>query len=210
MLSETRKKLETLYAGGKHRGLDGQLHSLNPIVRTAWDQGEIIARLHRETRSELSVEIGLCYGFSSLFILDAMQEGGYGHHISIDPDKSHGVGARAIQEAGLSERFEWVTEYSAVALTDMIKAGRRAQFIYVDGSHHFDSALVDFFLSDQILDTGGLIAMDDMWMPSIQKVVAFISANLNQYTRRDVGYGNLAVFQKTGPDKRLWDHFSDF
>lgn len=213
MLEATRKKLDSLYAGGKHRGVDGQLHQIWELSRISEEQGEILARLHRDLRPALSVEIGLAYGFSTLFILDAMQEGSYGHHIAIDPgadDYWHGVGLRAVKESGLSERFRWLKAPSAEGLPELIGAGKRAQFIYIDGDHKFDFALVDFFLSDGLLDAGGLIAMDDMWMPSIKRVVSFISKNMKWYERVDVAYENLAVFRKIGRDDRVWDHFVEF
>lgn len=213
MLETTKAKLAALYAGGKHLGTDGQLHEIDPIVRVSDAQGEIIAKLHRSLRPTLSIEIGLAYGFSTIFILDAMKEANYGHHVALDPAEEslfHGIGLQAVKDAGLGERFEWMQRYSADALPTLLREGKHAQFIYIDGAHLFDYALVDFFLSDQILDIGGMILMDDMWMASIKRVVSFISKNMKWYERVDVAYENLAVFRKIGRDDRAWDHFAEF
>lgn len=85
MLQSTKEKLQQLYAGGQHLGTDGQFHSIDAQTLTSQIQGDKIASIHRSLRPALSVEIGLAYGFSTLYILDAMHEGGYGHHIAIDP-----------------------------------------------------------------------------------------------------------------------------
>jgi len=213
MLRPTKEKLQALYAGGQHLGTDGQLHPIDAQTLTSPAQGEKIANIHRSLRPALSVEIGLAYGFSTLYILDAMHEGGYGNHIAIDPGADsfwHGVGLRAINDAGLTGRFKWIGENSSDALPTLIRSGQKAQFIFIDGAHYFDYAFVDFFLSDRLLDIGGMILLDDMWLPSIQKVVSYISKNMRWYERVDIAHDNLAVFKKIDQDSRPWDDFNDF
>jgi len=214
MLETTKKKLDALYAGGRHPGTDGQLHPINAITRIDREEGEAIARLHRTMRPALSVEIGLAYGFSTLHILDAMAEGDYGHHIAIDPGADsfwHGIGLQAVRDAGLERRFEWIKAISAEALATLRASGRRAQFVFIDGSHLFDHALIDFSLSDQVLEVGGVILLDDVWMPAIRRLVAYIARNMRWYERLDaIGHPGLAGFTKVGRDSRRWNHFEDF
>lgn len=214
MLESTRAKLEALYAGGKHRGTDEKLHGLDPRTRIKPEHGSALTALHRKIRPNLSIEIGLAYGFSALHFLDAMQEGGYGRHIAIDPyEKSywHGIGLAAIEDAGLSARFEWIEAPSCVALARLIDAERRAQFVFIDGAHHFDAALVDFSLSDRMLDVGGVIVIDDLWMPALQRVVSFIEKNIVHFKRVGFGYDDAACFRKIGQwDERPWDHYAEF
>lgn len=214
MLEATRRKLEALYAGGEHRGTDGELHRINERTRIKPEHGEALCALHRKIRPSLSIEIGLAYGFSALHFLDAMQEGGYGQHIAIDPyAKSHwhGVGVAAIHDTGLAKRFELIEAPSCLGLSRLVDAGRRAQLVFIDGAHHFDAALVDFSLADRLLDAGGVIIIDDLWMPALQHVVSFISTNIAHYERRDFGYTDAACFHKVGDsDERPWDHFIDF
>lgn len=213
MLKATKEKLDALYAGGKHRGMDGQLYMLDGITRIVEEEGQVLAELHRQNRPDLSIEIGLAYGFSTLFILDAMQEGEYGHHIAIDPGADtawNGIGLRAVKEAGLSDRFHWIKATSAEALPEMQRSGKRAQFIYIDGAHLFDYALVDFFLADKLLDVGGIIAIDDMWMPALKRMVSYVENNMRWHERLKSSYFNLAVFRKIGHDERHWDHYVDF
>jgi predicted O-methyltransferase YrrM len=219
MLKATKEKLDALYAGGRLRGIDGKLHKIDSNTRVSFEQGETIADLHREIRPYFSVEIGLAYGFSTLFILDSMKRGRYGRHVAVDPYQIslwHGIGLKAVRDAGLASpfapfsRFRWMKERAAFALSKMQREKTRAQFVYIDGSHLFDYALSDFCLSGSILDIGGVVLIDDVWMPAVARVVDFISNNMPCYTQFDVGCHNLACFQKTGWDERPWDHFVDF
>lgn len=213
MLKPTREKLDALYAGGKHPGTDGQLHEIDTQVRVGQEQGEIIADLHQQLRPDLSVEVGLAYGFSTLYILDSMQRGKYGRHIAIDPGADyfwHGIGLRAVEETGLADRFQWIKGSSHEAIPQLLSRGERAQFVYIDGNHLFDYALVDFFLSDKLLDVGGLILFDDLWLPAIKRVASFVSTNATWYESVVAHCDNLAVFRKFAKDARAWDHFADF
>jgi predicted O-methyltransferase YrrM len=213
MLPRTQEKLDALYAGGEHKGIDGMPYVMDGVTRISRDQGEKIAHLHRTTRPTLSIEIGLAYGFSTLYILDAMQEEKYGHHVAIDPGADyywHGIGLRAVEETGLSDRFHWIKAPSYEAIPQLLARGERAQFVYIDGAHLFDYALVDFFLSDKLLDVGGLIVFDDLWLPALKRVASFLSTNAAWYQSLDVHFDNLAVFKKTAHDTRAWDHFADF
>lgn len=218
MLTSTKQKLDALYCGGRHRGIDGKLYEIDLETRISVEQGETIASLHRSLRPILSIEVGLAYGFSTLFILDAMKEGRYGRHIAIDPFQVsywHGIGLRALREAGLSHRFwpsnrfRWTEERSSFAISQMIRTETKAQFAYIDGAHLFDDTILDFSLTDKILDVGGLVLLDDLWLPAVRRVVNFVSKNM-AYERVEVGCKNLAVFKKTAFDQRPWNHFEDF
>jgi predicted O-methyltransferase YrrM len=213
MLEATRKKLEALYAGGEHRGTDGKLHAIDPGPKVMWQLGEELADFHSRLKPHFSVEVGLAYGFSTLFILDAMQRGNYGQHVAIDPFQTslwHGIGLQAVKDARLGSRFKWIEERSAYALSRMERNRTRAQVVYIDGSHLFDNAIIDLSLSDQILDIGGVVLIDDLWMPAVQRMVAFVEKNMACYERLPVRSEILAGFRKTGWDERPWDHYVEF
>ena len=50
-------------------------------------------------------------------------------------------------------------------------------FAFVDGWHLFDFTLVDFYYIDKLLEVGGHVAFDDMWLPAVRKVVSFVLRN---------------------------------
>jgi hypothetical protein len=53
----------------------------------------------------------------------------------------------------------------------------RFDFAFIDGNHLFDYALVDFFFVDKLLNMGGHIAFDDLWIPAVRKVASFVLKN---------------------------------
>ncbi len=194
-------------------GSDGIPHEIDSSTKVSFSQGSALAALHNSIKPSLSIEIGLAYGFSALFILDSMFENNYGKHVAIDPYEVavyHGIGLKSIHDLKFDDRFEWQEATAIDALSTMRRGGVRAQYIYIDGHHTFDASLIDFCCSDKILDTGGVIILDDMWMPSIKTVVSFIKNNFQHYEHVDVDCGNICCLKKTGEVYRPWDHFVSF
>jgi hypothetical protein len=72
--------------------------------------------------------------------------------------------------------------------------------IFVDRRHLFDFALTDFTVSGELCSMGGHIILEDMWLPSIQRVVAFIRENREDFTEVETPVGNIGVFRRTGAD----------
>mmetsp|Transcript_39969 Transcript_39969/g.89834 ORF Transcript_39969/g.89834 Transcript_39969/m.89834 type:complete len:105 (+) Transcript_39969:602-916(+) len=81
--------------------------------------------------------------------------------------------------------------------------------------HTFDYVLVDAFYADLLLEDGGLLILDDLWLPAVQAVMHFFVTN-RRYCVQPLG-GHwpehlklYAVLRKMGPDNRPWDHFVAF
>jgi predicted O-methyltransferase YrrM len=213
MLDTTMYKLATMYENHPQKGSDGTLHTMDTITRISIEQGHLLAALHAAVKPKVSIEIGLAYGFSTLFILDAAFQTGSGRHIAIDPFQEtmwHGIGCQAVKDLNFDSKFEYIPEMSVVALTDLCKQGVKADYIYIDGAHTFDYALVDFFCSNRLLNVGGILIFDDMWMPPIQKVVSFIRTNLGSYQEMPTSVKNVACLKKLKEDDRPWNHFAPF
>jgi len=214
MLEPTMQKLATMYEKHPQRGSDGLLHELDSMTKISIEQGHLLAGLHAAIKPKLSIEIGLAYGFSTLFILDAaFQTNTNCRHVAIDPYQDsmwHGIGRQAVKEVNLDSKFEFLQETSVAALTEMDKQGVKAEYIYIDGAHTFDYALVDFFCSDRVLSIGGLVIFDDMWMPSIQKVASFIRNNISNYQEIPTDVINVFCLKKIKEDDRAWNHFAAF
>jgi hypothetical protein len=110
----------------------------------------------------------------------------------------------------MEDRFTLIEKASAVALPLLAAGGPQAQLIFIDGDHRFDYAMIDFLLADAICALDGIIVLDDMWMPSIQRVVHFITNNRSDYRHKATNVQNAAVFSKIGSDERQWDHYVEF
>jgi predicted O-methyltransferase YrrM len=206
--SEAETILHEMYSAPKLQGANGPVE-IDPITRIDKTAGSELNRLVRESGAKKSLEIGLAYGFSTIFIMDALPADG--SHIALDPFQAslwHGVGETQARRLS-GKQFELREEYSIHALSDWIRAGETFDFIFVDGAHRFDDVLVDFYLSDQALKLGGLMVLDDIWMASIRSVVAFVLAN-RAYQVVPQRSNRMIALKKLKNDDRDWRHFRPF
>jgi predicted O-methyltransferase YrrM len=169
-------------------------------------------RLCRERRPKTTLEIGLAYGFSMLYVLAAIRENGAGHHTAVDPFQKrwHGIGWRHSQSLDLSDSFRVIADKGVPALVHFAERGEMFEVIFIDGNHRFDDVLVDFTLSAEVCPMGGYIILDDMWMPSISLAAAFIRSNRKDFEELNTPVANIAVFLRIGEDARRWHHYAEF
>lgn len=143
--------------------------------------GRVIRHAIEVAKPKVACEVGLAYGVSSLYILDAMQENGGGLLIGMDPAQHDGTwrggGLHNIQRAGYADRYEFHEDTSQRVLPRLAEAGTRIQFGFIDGWHTFDHTLVDFFYIDQMLDVGGVVVLDDVGYPGLRRLAHFIVSN---------------------------------
>jgi predicted O-methyltransferase YrrM len=150
-----------------------------------------------------TLEVGLAFGVSTLAICDALRSRPGSRHLAIDPCQTlardglwHGAGLRNLERAGLRELVEFHEASSQQVLPRLHAEGRQFDFVFIDGDHCFDSAFVDFYYADAIVRKGGLIVLDDLWMPAIQRLCRYI------YTNR--GYEVAAVHGATAGRTGHW------
>lgn len=200
--------LNDMYSGRPLQGGEGPVE-IDAVTRVDKLAGTELNRLVREAGAKHSLEVGLAYGFSTIWIMDALAEGG--SHTAIDPfQSSYWSGVGATQARRLASRnFRLVEDFSIHALSDLIRAGERFDFIFIDGNHRFDDVLVDFYLADQLLAEGGIMALDDSWMASIRTVANFVATNRAYEPVRQRSPG-MTVFRKLRDDDRDWRHFRPF
>ena len=144
------------------------------------DQGEALRELAVAEGAERTIEVGFALGMSALFLCQAVVPRG-GRHVAIDPfqwSSWGGAGLRALEDAGVSAHVELIEEESQLALPRLVSEGRNFDLAFIDGDHRFESALLDLYFMTRLLRPGGLIVMDDMWMPSIRTAVAYAERNL--------------------------------
>jgi predicted O-methyltransferase YrrM len=137
----------------------------------------------RSIQPVCSLEIGLAHGISALAILSAIFANGLGHHYVIDPFQKDyaNCGKAMITLAGLADRHTFLEQFPE----EVVPQIPRLQFAFIDASHLFDFTLMEFVLVDKKLDVGGIIALHDLWMPSIRAVLRFILANRAYQICRD-------------------------
>jgi len=209
-----RAVLDSMYRGRPQLGADGQLHHLRGNSMTIPANGAWLYGFCRELQPEATLEIGLGYGFSTMFIMAALYANGTGHHTAIDPFQFatfNGIGeVRARGAMALGVDFDFIDQRSDRACIDLARSSRMFDLIFIDGGHKFDDVLVDFTLCAPLCRIGGYIILDDTWMGSIRSVVSFIRRNREDFREVSGGPSTWCVLEKVGEDRRKWRHFRKF
>ncbi len=147
------------------------------------EDGTALHRVVSETKAKTSLEIGMALGVSTLFICQAHHDKGGGRHTAVDPHQEDwwdSIGRLNVTRAGFDDMFRCVEAPSYEALPQLLEAGERFDFVFIDGNHRFEYTLVDFFYVDKLLNTGGCVMLHDPWLPSIRKVLSFILRNRDE------------------------------
>jgi predicted O-methyltransferase YrrM len=208
--------LEEIIRTGQVMTEDGQpLKRHSGIVH---DEGVLLQEIVRAIKPTVSLEVGLAYGVSAMYICDALEKTPNTRHIVIDPyqmsngarnlctmDKEvrifgpegeswRGVGLHNLKKAGHSDIIDFHGVPSHIALSNLESQGCKVDFAFVDGWHTFDHGLMDFFHIDRILRVGGVIAFDDAEWPSLHKLCRFIVTNRAYTVFRSFDYaGRLSL-----------------
>ena len=211
--------LEELFTSGRVTSSAGEQRELDSNVDPTF--GKVLYDLVAyDSEINRTLEVGMAYGISSLYIAQALLDSGreHVHHVAVDPFQSSqwaSIGVTNLLSAGLSnkERFTLVEKESFRALPALVDEGRVVDMILLDGMHTFDYTLVDFFYADLLLRDGGILVLDDLQMPSVQRVKNYIETNrayelVKEHTDRVQGRG--AVFRKIEKDERAWDYHVEF
>jgi predicted O-methyltransferase YrrM len=199
---------------------EDELHHLASLWATLWipasdsatavsrEEGELLFRLVRSAGATRTLEVGFAYGASAAYIMMATQR----DHYAIDPyqAKFGDVGIQNIGQLGWSDRLHLLAEPSHVALPSLLRLGTVIDFAFIDGDHKYDTTFVDFYYLDLMLEAGGHVLFHDVWMPSIQNILAWIRTNKSNYESVPTSVGNMALVRKLGHDGRSWDHFHEF
>jgi predicted O-methyltransferase YrrM len=137
--------------------------------------GELLQRAIADVKPAVSLEIGLAYGVSTLYICEAIA--GLprpGTHVVMDPfqnGKWRGIGLRNLEAAGFRHLVEFLEERSEIALPRLVAEGRRVDLAFIDGLHRYDQAFVEFYFVNQLLRPGGVVLFDDAVRPSVKRVI---------------------------------------
>jgi predicted O-methyltransferase YrrM len=233
-LEPVERELRAAYDAGAIPDDDGRQVPIEPDGIDEAD-GRALADLVEAEAASRTIEVGFALGLSCLHICSGLMRAGAGGatHVAIDPtEEAHwrNAGRRLVERAGLEETVELIPEESQVALPRLFAQGRRFDLAWVDGDHRFDPAFVDLFWMHRLVEPGGLILVDDMWMPALRVAVAYFEANLAMELLSDAfagafrwerrrrrspgvrpGSGRVAVLRTPDPPvDRPWDHFVEF
>lgn len=138
-------------------------------------EGAFLQSLIAEVRPRTSLEIGMAYGVSTLFICEALDRLQHrARHIVMDPNQRSqwkGIGLQNAERAGYGSLLEFHEQPSEVVLPQLLARGTVLDFAFVDGWHTFDQVMVEFYYINRLLVPGGVVVFDDANRRSVGRVV---------------------------------------
>lgn len=197
---------------------DGSVHSVFPVAVSA-AEGEALRAWVTHEGATRTIEVGLGYGISALFICEGLLMNGDATacHVVIDPNQAArfaNCGLQFLEEAGLGELIEHHAEESQITLPRFLDEGRRFDLAFVDGNHRFDGVFLDLVYLGRLVRGGGIIFLDDYQLPAVRRAASFFLTNLG-WTLEEVSDADelhqWAVLRTTDlSDTRPFDYYVDF
>src|SRR5262249_27643910 len=157
-----RDALCSLYKAEPQRGFDGQLHQLDPTVKISLQQGLWLYDQTIALKAQDTLEIGLAYGFSTLYFLAARWKLGSGRHIAIDPSQVphwHAIPPTLLASLAKDPTFTCLKKTSPRAPLDLHDNKERFDLIFIDGGHIYEDVLSVFFLYARLCKIGGYLVL---------------------------------------------------
>jgi predicted O-methyltransferase YrrM len=185
------------------RAEDGSFLPLHS--NTTLEQCKFLQELINEVRPDSSLEVGLAYGISTVAILEALSKPGKEfHHRVIDPFQQDwkDIGLLNIERAGFMDKVTFYRKFSDQVLPELTAQGLKVQFAYIDSTKVFDILMTDVYYITKMLETGGILALDDCGWPGIRILARFLS----QHPAYEVykGFGIDRPVRKLRPVKKIY------
>lgn len=188
------------------------------------EEGKVLYKLIKETNATQVLEIGMAYGLSSLFILQALK---YYHNkhkndddddvnyrlTSIDPFQMtqwKGLGRENLKKTHLIGHHKLIEQLSYIALPELVEKKKIYDLIFIDGWHTFDYTLIDLFNAYVLVKLNGYIIIDDALHPGVNKVTKYVETNYQFLKKIDMGVKTVAIYQKISEDKRNLSFHREF
>jgi predicted O-methyltransferase YrrM len=178
--------------------------------------GALLQRAVREVQPALSLEIGLAYGVSTMFICEAIQQlPRPGRHLVMDPyqhGKWRGIGLKNVMDAGFGSIIDFRAEPSEILLPRLVEQGVQVDLAFIDGLHRFDQVNLEFFYVNRLLRPGGIVLFDDAARRSVNRAIRHaltypayeVYATTEEAPRRRTAGGRLrAAIGRTALGQRL-------
>jgi predicted O-methyltransferase YrrM len=138
-------------------------------------EGAFLQELIAEVRPRTTLEIGMAYGVSTLFICEALEQlQPDARHIVMDPHQRslwRGIGLQNVERAGFGRFLEFHEDRSELVLPKLVERGTTLDFAFIDGWHTFDQVMVEFYYINRMLRVGGIVAFDDADRLTVNRAV---------------------------------------
>lgn len=221
-MDRLRSVREKLIADGTVVTPDGRLTEVFPVA-IGPEEGAALRDHVVEEGATRTLEVGLGFAVSTLFICEGLLVNGPGaRHVAIDPFQLEpapaaattyaGVGLETLERAGVGDLVHVHQEESQIVLPRLLDEGRRFDLAFIDGDHRFEAVFLDLIYAGRLVGEGGVVFVDDMQLPAIQRAVEFCVDNVGW---EPIGGGSEGVAHgwsvlRTGPRSRLHRPFTEF
>lgn len=217
-LPAVRVVIDQLVRDGTAVASDGTIHALFPVAAIPAEGEALRGWVIREGAAH-TIEVGLGYGISALYICEGLLTNGdpTARHVAIDPHQGTRFANCALQfleRASVASLVEHYAEESQIALPRFLSEGRRFDLAFIDGNHRFDAVFVDLFYLARLLHPAAIVFLDDYHLPAVVRALSFFLANRG-WTLEEVSTAHdqhhWAVLRTSRePDTRPFDYFVDF
>ncbi len=213
-----RRARANLYTKGHLLGKTGQRFEIWPSGLTA-DAGDYLKDLVVKERARRTIETGFALGLSASFIIEGMLESGgeFISHTSVDPYQRESwdySGRYTLRYLEIDRHATLIEKDSLLTLPELVSQGLTFDLAYVDGGHNFEHIFCDTLYMTRLVRPGGLIILDDMWMPASKRALSYFTTNmgLTHENPKDKSPGKrFGVLRlPENPLDRAWDHFVPF
>jgi hypothetical protein len=121
-------------------------------------------------------------------------------HVTISPDadEHRRVVAYCAERRIATDDLRFIAEPSDAALMGTWKP-EALDLVLIDGAHGFPFPALDWYLTATHLRVGGLVVLDDAYLPSVHVVVRFLRASSSWRQEPPIGYRTVA-FRKLSPE----------
>ena len=197
---------------------DGSVHELFPVA-IGRDEGESLRGWVEREGARQTVEVGLGYGVSALFVCAGLLacDGAGARHVVIDPFQQSefaGIGLRHLDDAGVSEMVDFYAEESQIVLPRLLSESREFDLAIVDGNHRFDGVFLDLVYLGRLVRPGGIVFVDDLQLPAVARAVSFMTTNLEWQIEEDASSDDrhhwVVLRTARDPKPRRFDHYVEF
>jgi predicted O-methyltransferase YrrM len=182
-------------------------------------EGEALRAWVTNEGARHTIETGLGYGVSSLFILEGLLTKGEDavRHVAIDPHQATrfaNCGLQFLEEAGVSQLLEHHAEESEIVLPRFLSEGRTFDLAFVDGNHRFDGVFLDLIYLGRLVRRGGIVFLDDYQLPAVARAASFFVTNLGwelaEVSEPDDLHQWAVLRTSELADTRPFDYYVDF
>jgi predicted O-methyltransferase YrrM len=197
---------------------DGSVHRRFPVA-VGRAEGESLRKWVEREGAAQTVEVGLGYGISALFVCAGLLANGGrdARHAVIDPyqhSEFADVGRQTLDEAGVSGLVDFYAEESQIVLPRFLGEGRSFDLAFVDGNHRFDGVFLDLVYLGRLVRPGAIVFVDDLQLPAVARAVSFCVTNLaweiEEKEQAPDTHHWVVLRTARRPSPRRFDHYVEF